>query len=97
VADKEGPSGGVPPGVKENPTTTPDMPLLELSTTLNLTRELVGRDDELAVEVPMMEGVADVNCILLAAGGATVIVALLVSPVTDAVIASELVPQPLSL
>jgi hypothetical protein len=60
-----------------------------LSTTLNFTRELVGNDEELAVEVPMISGVADTNCILLVAGMATVIVALaLAPPVTDAVIKS---------
>ena len=70
-------------------TSTPDLPLLLLSTTLNVTRELVGNDEELAVEVPMISGSADTNCILLVAGAATVIVALaLAPPVTDAVIKS---------
>jgi len=49
-------------------TSTPGLPLLLLSTTLNFTRELVGNDEELAVEVPMISGVADTNWILLVAG-----------------------------
>jgi hypothetical protein len=69
-------------------TRTPDNPLLELSTTRNRTSELVGSDAALAVDVPMMEGVADVNWILLVAGGDTVMVALAVSPVTEAVMTS---------
>jgi hypothetical protein len=78
-------------------TRTPDLPLLLLSTTLNFTRELVGNDAALAVEVPMMEGVAETNCTLLVAGRATVIVALAESPVTDAVIVSDPKAQLLSL
>jgi hypothetical protein len=45
----------------------------------------------------MIVGVADTNCILLAAGRATVIVALAVAPVTDAVITSVPEAQLLSL
>ena len=78
-------------------TSTPDLPLLLLSTTLNFTRELVGNDEALAVEVPMMEGVDDTNWILLVAGGTTVIVTFLASPVTDAVITSDPKAQLLSL
>ena len=78
-------------------TRTPDLPLLLLSTTLNFTTELVGNDAALAVEVPIMEGVAETNCILLVAGGATVIVALAELPVTDAVIMSDPKAQLLSL
>ena len=78
-------------------TSTPGLPLLLLSTTLNFTRELVGNDAALAVEVPMMEGVADTNCILLVAGVATVIVALAEKPVIDAVIKSVPEAQSLSL
>ena len=48
------------------------------------------------MEVPMTEGVADINCMLLAAGTATVIVALVEAPLTDAVMVSVPVPQPLS-
>jgi hypothetical protein len=45
----------------------------------------------------MIAGVADTNCILLMAGTATVIVALAVAPVTDAVIKSVPEAQLLSL
>jgi hypothetical protein len=78
-------------------TRTPDLPLLLLSTTLNFTTELVGNNAALAVEVPMISGVADTNCILLVAGRATVIVALAELPVTDAVIKSDPKAQLLSL
>jgi hypothetical protein len=68
---------------------------LELSTTLNFTSELVGNDAALADEVPITDGVADVNWMLLVVGADTVMVALDVAPVTDAVMTS--VPeQPLS-
>lgn len=53
-------------------TTIPCLPILLLSTTLNFTIELVGNNAVLAVEVPMIEGVADTNCILLRAVGVTV-------------------------
>jgi hypothetical protein len=36
-------------------------PILLAFTTMNLTTELVCREAELAVEVPMVEGVADTN------------------------------------
>ena len=54
---------------------------------------------EASVEVPMIEGVADINCILFVAGGVTVITALLLldEPVAVAVIVSVPLPQPLSL
>jgi hypothetical protein len=45
----------------------------------------------------MISGVADTNCILLVAGGTTVIVTVLVSPVTIAVITSDPEAQLLSL
>jgi hypothetical protein len=38
-----------------------------------LTTELVCKDEELAVEVPIVEGIADTNSILEVAGAATVI------------------------
>jgi hypothetical protein len=96
VADNVIPPGALAGNIVKS-TTTPDLPLLLLSTTLNFTTELVGNDAALAVEVPMMEGVADTNCILLVAGAATVIVALAESPVTDAVIKSVPEAQLLSL
>jgi hypothetical protein len=49
---------------------------LLLSTTWNFTTELFESDGALAVEVPMISGIADINLILLVAGGITVIVAL---------------------
>jgi len=42
-------------------TTTPGLPILLLSTTLNFTIELGGNNAVLAFEVAMMEGVADTN------------------------------------
>jgi len=78
-------------------TTTPGLPILLLSTTLNFTIELVGNNAVLAVEVPMMEGVADTNCILLRAVGLTVISMKAVAPVIDAVILSVPELQLLSL
>ncbi len=47
----------------------------------------------------MIEGVADINCILFVVGGVTVITALLLldEPVAVAVIVSVPLPQPLSL
>ena len=78
-------------------TSIPCLPILLLSTTLNFTIELVGNNAVLAVEVPMMEGVADTNCILLGAVGATVISMKAVAPVTDAVILSVPELQLLSL
>ena len=91
----------IPPGalegIKVKSTSTPAFPLLLVSTTWNSTTELCTKVEALADEVPRTAGVADINCILLVAGMATVIVALAVSPVTDAVITSVALPQPLSL
>ena len=87
-----------PAGSRLKSTSTPGTPLLLLSTTLNSTRELLGNVAAPAVEVPMMEGVADTNCILLAIGVATLIVLLaLAPPVTVAVITSVPALQLLSL
>lgn len=96
LADKYRPPGLVS-GMTLKFTVCPFTPVLVLSTTLNLTMELVCSDEELAVEVPIVEGVADTNWILVAIGAATVIFALLVlvAPVTDAVIVS-IALQPLS-
>ena len=47
--------------------------------------------------MPMIVGIADINCILLAAGMATVIGTVAVAPVTVALIVSDPRPQPLSL
>src|SRR5271169_4651018 len=70
----------IPPGalagIRLKSTTTPPLPLPFSSTTLNFTREFFGNVGALAVEVPMIEGVADTNCILFVAGVATVISAL---------------------
>jgi hypothetical protein len=91
----------IPPGALEGirlkSTTTPSLPLLFSSTTLNFTREFLGSVAAPAVEVPMIDGVAEMNCILLVAGVETVINALAVAPlVMDATIVS--VPEhPLSL
>ena len=74
-------------------TITPAIPLLLLSTTRNFTTELFDNDAAPTVLVPMISGVADTNCILLAAGPATVSVALLEDPVTDAVIKSVVEAQ----
>lgn len=88
----------IPPGAltgsRLKSTSTAGTPLLLLSTTWNFTRELCGNGDPL---IPMIVGIADINCILLAAGMATFIVALAVAPVTDAIITSVPEPQPLSL
>ena len=78
-------------------TSTPALPLLLLSTTLNFIRELFGNVGALAVFVPIMDGVADINWILLISGGTTVMVTDLEFPVTDAVITSEPIAQLLSL
>lgn len=91
----------IPPGTlignRLKSTSTPALPLLLLSTTLNFTRELFGNVAEPVVEVPMIAGVADTNCILLVAGMATVIVELTDAPVTEAVITSVPEAQLLSL
>ena len=88
---------GLLAGTTVKSTMTPGLPLLLLSTTLNFTTELVGNNAELAVEVPIISGSADMNCILLIAGRVTVIVALTDAPVTDAVIKSVPAAQLLSL
>lgn len=95
-ADKYNPPGLLL-GITLKVTVCPFTPVLLLSTTLNLTTELVCSDEELAVEVPMVEGVADTNWILVTVGAATVIFALLVliAPVTEAVMVSVAL-QPLS-
>ncbi len=85
---------GILTGSRLKSTSTPATPLLMLSTTWNFTRELCGNVDP---KIPMLAGTADINWILFAAGMATVIVALAVAPVTDAVIKSVEVAQPLSL
>lgn len=91
-----------PPGVmlynRLKVTGMPGMPLLLASTTLNFTIELFDSVGALAVEVPMIFGVADTNSILLATGAKTVIVVLeLAPPATDAVIVSVPELQRLSL
>lgn len=86
-----------PVGSRLKSTSTPALPLLFISTTLNFTRELCGNVAAPVPLVPMIAGVADTNCILLVAGRATVIVALTVAPVTDAVITSVPEAQLLSL
>ena len=70
----------IPPGALSGrilkSTSTPALPLLLLSTTLNSTTELFGSVAAPAVWVPIIAGVADTNWILLVAGGTTVIIAL---------------------
>lgn len=83
----------MPPGALEGTrlksTSTPDLPLLLLSTTLNLTTEFLGKVAAPAVLVPMMDGVAERNLMLLTAGSATLMVVFTeFPPVTDAVIKS---------
>jgi hypothetical protein len=91
----------IPPGAlagtRLKSTSTPALPLLFLSTTWNFTIELFDNVAAPTVLVPMIGGVADTNCILLTAGRATVIVALAVAPVTEAVITSVPEAQLLSL
>lgn len=57
----------------------------------------MGNVAALAVDVPIIAGVADVNCMLLVAGVATFIVTSWLSPVTTAVIISDPELHPLSL
>ena len=89
-----------PPGAPDcsrlKSTSTPALPLPVLSTTLNFTTELCG-SDEPAPWMPITAGDADTNCMLLAAGVATVMVVLTEAPVTDAVMASLPEAQLLSL
>lgn len=77
-------------GTRLKSTSTPLLPLLFASRTLNVTREL-------SPPVLMISGVAETNCMLLVTGVATVIILLAVDPpATDAVIVSA-PEQPLSL
>jgi hypothetical protein len=64
VSDNVIPPGAVVGDIVKS-TRMPGIPLLVLSTTLNFTRELVGKDEVLAVLVPMIWGSADTNWILL--------------------------------
>ena len=91
----------IPPGalagIRLKSTRTPALPLPFSSTTLNFTREFLGNVGALAVEVPMIEGVADTNCILLVAGVLTVINILAVAPLVKVAIIVSDPEHPLSL
>src|SRR5512145_1726612 len=96
VVDKVIPPGALAGTILKS-TSTPDLPLLLLSTTLNLTTEFFGSVAAPDVCVPMMAGVADTNFILFIAGKATLMVVWAVPhPVTDAVITSVAEEQLLS-
>ena len=85
-------------GTRVKSTSTFPTPLLLLSITWNFTTELFDNVVAPVVLVPMIDGVADINCILLALSGRIVMFALTVAPVTDAVIVSVMpVPEPQSL